>query len=116
MTDIDKWRDWQTDISKAKLNGTLQPETTFDWRTGGASIHSILHTVEENRRIGWTGDSLGTRAIHNWTLDEVNGSTQVFVEESMEGLLMRLFKGAFNKNLEKGMMNWLVLLKTECEK
>ncbi len=46
VVNIDNWATWQKDISKAKLNGELKPETTFDWKTGGAKIHSILHTVE----------------------------------------------------------------------
>ena len=34
----------------------------------------------------------------------------------MEGFLAKLFKNAFNKNLEKGMQNWLDMLKKECER
>ena len=116
MSDIDNWDNWQTDIVKPKLNGELKVNTTFYWKTGGASIQSTLHTVQPNKSIGWTGKSFGTLAIHNWTLNEVNGSTQVSVEESMDGLLAKLFKGALNKNLEKGMTKWLELLKIECEK
>jgi len=55
-------------------------------------------------------------AIHNWTLTETNGQTLVSVDESMEGFFAKLFKKSFNKNLEKGMLNWLALLKKECEK
>jgi hypothetical protein len=55
-------------------------------------------------------------AIHNWTLTETNGQTDVSVEESMEGFFAKLFKKSFNINLEKGKLNWLELLKKECEK
>lgn len=116
MTDINNWAHWQTDISKSKLNGTLKPETTFDWKTGGAKIHSILHTVEPYQYFGWTGTTFGMFAIHNWILNESNGKTMVTVHESMEGFLAKLFKISFNKNLKKGMLNWLELLKSECEK
>lgn len=116
LTDIDKWSSWNTDISNPKLNGTLKPETTFDWKTGGAKIHSTLHTVEPFSNFGWTGKALGAFAIHNWTLKETNGQTTVFVEESMQGFLVGLLKGMFNKNLESQMQNWLELLKKECEK
>lgn len=116
MTNIDNWVNWQTDISAAKLNGALKPETPFDWKTGGAKIHSTLHTVEPFKRFGWTGKSLGMFAIHNWTLSEVNGQIKVSVDESMEGFFAKLLKKTFNKNLEKGMQNWLHLLKNECEK
>lgn len=116
MTNIDKWATWQTDISKPKLNGELKPETTFDWKTGGAKIHSTLHTVEPYKNFGWTGKTFGMFAIHNWTLTETNGQTKVSVDESMEGFFAKLLKKSFNKNLEKGMQNWLDFLKQECEK
>lgn len=116
LTDIDKWANWQTDISSAKTNGVLKPDTTFHWKTGGVSIHSTLHTVEPNRFFGWTGQTFGLFAIHNWTLTEQDGQTRVTVEESMEGFFASLFKKMFNKNLEKGMQTWLNLLKQTCEK
>ena len=116
MTDIDHWANWQTQIKQPKLNGELKPETTFDWKTGGAKIHSTLHTVETFNLFGWTGKTFGMYAIHNWALTEINGHTQVSVEESMEGFLTEVFNKSFNKNLQKGMQNWLELLKKECEK
>lgn len=116
LTDIDNWAGWQTNISSPKLNGELKAGTTFDWKTGGAKIHSTLHTVEPYTQFGWTGKSFGMFAIHNWTLNETNGKTTVEVDESMEGFLAGLFKKSFNKNLEAGMLKWLDLLKQECEK
>jgi uncharacterized protein YndB with AHSA1/START domain len=116
LTSIDNWESWQTDIRKSKLNGDLQPESTFDWKTGGAKIHSTLHTVIPHSQFGWTGKTFGIFAIHNWTLTEKDGKTIVLVEESMEGFLAGLFKKTFNKNLEIGMQKWLDLLKKECEK
>lgn len=116
MTNINNWAAWQTDISKPKLNGELKPETTFDWKTGGVKIHSTLHTVEPFKNFGWTGNTYGLFAIHNWKLAETKEQTIVTVEESMEGILAKLLKKSFNRNLEKGMHNWLELLKKECEK
>jgi len=116
MTNIDKWATWQTEISNPKLKGELIPKSTFVWKTGGAKINSTLHTVEPNKQFGWTGKTFGMFAIHNWTITEINGQTRVSVDESMEGFLAGLLKKSFNKNLEKGMQNWLDLLKQECEK
>jgi len=116
ITGIDKWATWQTDISKSKLNGELKPETTFDWISGGAKIHSTLHTVDPFINLGWTGKAIGIYAIHNWQLSEKNGKTTVTVDESMEGFFAKLFKKTFNRSLEKGMQTWLGLLKQECEK
>ena len=116
LTNIDKWANWQTDITKPKLNGSLKPTTTFDWQSGGAKIHSTIQIIDEFKYIGWTGKSFGMLAIHNWKLTTENGQTKVEVEESMEGLLAGLFKKPFNRSLETGMQKWLELLKKESEK
>ena len=116
LTDINKWPDWQTDIKTAKLNGALKEGTSFDWKTGGAKIHSSLHTVNPYLQFGWTGKTFGMSAIHNWTLTEEDGKTVVEVKESLSGIAASLFKKLFNKNLETGMQHWLELLKTACER
>jgi uncharacterized protein YndB with AHSA1/START domain len=116
LTNIDQWDTWQIDISKPKLIGELKPNSKFDWKTGGAKIHSKLHTVETNKAFGWTGKTFGAFAIHNWKITEIDDSTKVTVHESMEGFLTKIFKKSFNKNLAKGMQHWLELLKIECEK
>jgi hypothetical protein len=116
LTDVNHWADWQTDIVKAEMHGEFKPQSTFIWKSGGAIIRSTLHTVDPTKRVGWTGRTLGIYAVHNWTLTEKDGVTEVNVEESLEGLFAVLLKNAFNKNLEKGMQNWLDLLKQKCEK
>lgn len=116
LSDIDQWAEWQTDVKSAKLNGELKPDTTFTWKAGGVKIVSTLHTVEPNVSIGWTGSAIGMFAIHNWHLSEHSGQTEVLVEESMEGVLVSLFKSKFNKTLRKGIQASLEQLKKEAEK
>lgn len=115
LTNINQWPAWQKKISNSKIDGELQSETTFTWKTGGATIHSTLHTVNANSEFGWTGKTFGMYAIHNWLLIDNDGNTTVEVQESMEGLLARLFKTSFNKNLAEGMQYWLECLKQTCE-
>jgi uncharacterized protein YndB with AHSA1/START domain len=112
---IDAWPTWNMDVGGAKLDGPLAVGTAFDWKAGGARIRSILHTVEEGKCIGWTGKAFGAFAVHNWTLAAVDGGTKVLVEESMEGLVVRVFRGYFRRSLEKGMGRWLEALRGECE-
>lgn len=116
LTDISNWTTWQTDISKSILHGDLKPGSTFEWKSGGANILSTIHTAEPFSYFGWTGKSLGMFAVHNWTMREEDGRTTVLVEESMEGFIARLLRKSLNGSLEKGMQNWLSLLKQECEK
>jgi len=116
LTDINNWTAWQKDISKSILHGDLKPESKFEWKSGGVKIYSTLHTVEPFKYFGWTGMSLGIFAIHNWTMEETNGQTNVSVEESMEGFIAGLLRKSFNNQLEKGMQSWLHYLKLKCEK
>lgn len=116
LTNIDLWSNWQSDITKPKLKGELKSNSTFVWTSGGATIHSTLQAVDPLNQLAWTGKTLGIFAIHIWTLTKSNNQTQVAVDESMEGFLVKLFKNFFNKNLDKSLQTWLNLLKKECEK
>lgn len=116
LTDIDKWTNWQKAVTYSKINGELIPGTTFDWKSGGLKIQSTLHTVETFEYLGWTGKSLGSLAIHNWILKDIHGKTEVLVEESMEGLFVKLLNKVFNRVLEKGMIASLEQLKQVSEK
>lgn len=116
LSNIDRWPEWQPDISQSKLESPLAAGARFTWKSGGARINSALHTVEAPHLFGWIGKTFGISAIHNWSLEEKNGYTQVIVEESMDGILATLFRGSFNRDLEKGIQNWLNHLKQEAEK
>jgi uncharacterized protein YndB with AHSA1/START domain len=115
LTGIDAWPRWNSEIARASIQGPLAPGTAFRWKTGGAAIHSQLHTVAPMTALGWTGRTFGMYAIHNWHLAQVGDAVVVQVEESMEGLLARLFKKAFQKYLEQGMAHWLQALKAAAE-
>ena len=116
MSDIDHWSEWHGDVRDPKLNGPFQKGSSFDWKSGGLTIHSTLHTGLPGHKIGWSGKAFGAFAIHNWTFTEHNGKTIVSVEESMEGWLVSLLKGTFQKGLESSLQIWLKNLKTQSEK
>jgi len=116
LTDIDHWNRWMKNVSRSKLNGALAPNTTFDWKASGTQIHSKLHTVLPWSFIGWTGKTMSIQAIHNWSISEIGDSAEVFVEESMEGWLAKLFKSYLKESLDKDMLQSLMWLKDECEK
>ncbi|GAB3636227.1 hypothetical protein GCM10027422_18170 [Hymenobacter arcticus] len=115
LSRIDDWAVWNSDITAPHLNGALQPGTSFDWKTGGLTIHSTLHTVEPNAALGWSGKAFGAFAIHNWTLIPHESYTEVRVEESMEGWLVRLLKPIFQPSLDKSIAEWLTSLKQAAE-
>ncbi|WP_018621564.1 SRPBCC family protein [Spirosoma luteum] len=116
MSQIDQWAGWQPDISKAKLNGPLQAGSTFDWNTSGMAIHSTLHTVTPPEALGWSGEAFGAFAVHNWHFNPLtDGTTEVRVEESMEGWLVSVLGSVLQKNLDEATDRWLEALKKVAE-
>ncbi len=116
LTGIDAWHEWQLDIKKSSLKGPVEKGSAFSWKSGGMNINSIIHIAEPYTLFGWSGKTLGLSAVHNWKIVELNKQTEVYVEESMEGLLAKLFKKTLNKKLEKNMERWLNFLKEYCER
>lgn len=115
LTDLAQWPAWQPNVQYARLNGPLQPNTTFDWKAGGLKIHSTLHTVEALTNMGWTGTVWGLYAIHNWALWPVGERTEVSVSESMDGFLAKLFSRTLTNLLVRDMAQSLQWLKAACE-
>ena len=116
LTNINKWPEWQTEIKKASINGLPEAEADFIWVFGGLKIRSRIHTVQPYVEFGWTGKGFWIYAIHNWKITELNKQTEVYVEESMEGIPASILKKILNKKLEQSNTKWLELLKKECEK
>ena len=115
QTDIGRWSMWQADISAAALEGPLQAGSVFRWKAKGLKIVSTLHTVEPQRQIGWTGNSLGMFAIHNWTFVALDQHTKVISEESLSGWMARLLKLTDANFLAKSLAATLQTLKMAVE-
>ena len=78
LTKIDGRSRWNPDVSRVELRDSLTPGTEFHWKTAsGASIVSTLQEVEPERRVAWTGRTLGIRAVHVWTFAEQDGGVLV---------------------------------------
>jgi uncharacterized membrane protein len=85
LSDINNWPSWQSSVTKAQINGSMEPGVKFKWKAGGLNINSKLHTVNTNSEIGWTGKTWWIKAVHNWYLSNENQKTKVIVEESLTG-------------------------------
>lgn len=92
LTDIDRWPQWQEAVSNAKIESSLIPGGIFRWNSGGMNLVSTLKLVEPQRSIGWTGEAMGTHAVHVWHFENVAGGTKVVTEESLSGWLPRLLR------------------------
>lgn len=116
LTGINDWSKWQTEIKTAQLHGDPTPGNSFTWHSGGTRIRSKIHTHLPLSSFGWSGGMPGLRAVHNWILENKDGHTVLYVEESMEGPLARLFRSKLNRTLEKSLTTWLSLLRKQSEK
>lgn len=115
LTDINNWANWQKAVSETIVDGEIKEGTRFNWKAGGLSFKSRIHTVNSMSMFGWTGTTFGASAIHNWTFKEKDNKTIVKVEESLQGVFPRLFRGYLQKNLDAGVRTNLEELKTASE-
>lgn len=115
MSDINHWAQWHSDVTNPRLNGPFEKGSSFDWKSGGLTIHSTLHTAIPGQKIGWSGKAFGAFAILNWSFINEKGYTTVKVEESMEGGLVNIMKSKFQKGLEQSLQVWLKNLKIKAE-
>lgn len=115
LTDINQWVTWNPNISEARLEGALKPGSTFRWKSGGTTILSTLQEIEPHRRMSWTGQVIGTRAIHTWVLEPQGESVLLRTAESFEGWLVLLTKGMMQRMLDTSLQEWLECLKQRAE-
>ena len=116
LTAINDWPTWQSEVTESNLKEELKESTKFNWKAGGLSFTSQIHTIDPKIRFGWTGKTLGANAIHNWFFKDEGEKTIVYVEESLQGVFPSLFKKYFQKNLDDGVRKNLRDLKHAAEK
>lgn len=112
---IDRWPSWNPDIKSVKLQGPVEAGTVFRWKSGPGSITSTLQVVDPPHEIGWTGSTMGIKAVHVFRFESKEGGTLARSEESWEGFFASLLKGYSRKTLDEGIRNILSRLKTEAE-
>lgn len=116
LTDFKNWPKWQKDIFKVQVSGPLKRGTKLKWLALGALISSTIHTAEENKSLGWSGITIGMRAIHNWYFESQGDTTKVVTEESLAGILPPLIKAFQPQFLDHNLESALKSLKAAVEK
>jgi uncharacterized protein YndB with AHSA1/START domain len=114
-TDVNDWSQWHQSISSARLVGPLAIGSHFVWKSGGLSIDSTVQSLEPERRMSWSGRSLGTHATHTWTFQRQSGGTLVTTEESMTGWLVSILRLFMPMFLDKSLEDWLQDLRKKAE-
>lgn len=116
LTTIEKWPEWQTSISSVAVEGPLAVGTEFRWKANGLGIVSTVEVLEPGHRIGWSGLSLGMRAVHLWELRPEDEGTRVITQESLSGWLARLLSFFDREYLDKSLDSALAELKSRAER
>jgi hypothetical protein len=113
LTGFGRWPSWNPDVTEMAADGPTVAGTTLRWRSGGLRITSVLREVDPPFRLGWTGRTLGIRAVHVWTLSPSDEGTRVASQESWRGPLPWLFRRALRGRLQQSLEAGLVFLRAE---
>jgi uncharacterized protein YndB with AHSA1/START domain len=116
LSAIDQWPSWNPDIKSVTLQGPVQPGTGFRWKSGPSTLTSTLQVVDPPQEIGWTGRTMGIKAVHVFRFQDRDGGTLARSEESWEGVLASLLKGYSRRTLDKAIRSILSHLKVEAER
>jgi uncharacterized protein YndB with AHSA1/START domain len=105
---VDRWAGWHRGIRFAVLRGHPSRGTSLHWSADGLKLSSVLAEVEHGRRIGWTIRTLGGRGYQRWTLEETpSGGTRLQLDESWEGIAVRMLRGTLRRTLELSRAEWM---------
>ena len=115
LSDIGQWPSWNPDVREARLEGDLAVGARFRWRAGPGTITSVLRSVDPQRELGWTGESMGLHAVHVWRIEPRPGGARVTTSESWTGWPTRLMHKRMERTLHDAVVHGLHNLKAEVE-
>ncbi|HQT46546.1 MAG: hypothetical protein B7X08_03985 [Acidocella sp. 20-63-7] len=114
LSDIQSWPDWHPKITQVAV-GAVQQGSPFSWTLQGMSINSTIEAFNPPQRLAFTGDVLNFHAIYVWTLTPgANGTTQVNLNESVDGFLVSLFYS--DADMADAAQSWLTDLNAAADK
>jgi len=116
ITDVAQWPQRFSHVKAAELNGDFAVGNSFNWKSGGVNIVSTIQALNPHHFLHWTGKALGTKAVHTWELSAKGNQTFLETSESFDGWLVKLMPGAFQKMLDKTLIDWLSEIKRFAEK
>jgi uncharacterized protein YndB with AHSA1/START domain len=114
LTDVAGWPRWQPNVTRTTAPTAVVPDAAFTWTNHGSDISSRLAAVRPGELIAWTGEVSLAKAVHVWRLSSpTSTTTEVDVEETMDGFLLTWFYG--QGDLDAEMARSLANLKRAAE-
>jgi len=114
-TDVNAWPTWQTDITAAHIDGTLEPGASFGWTSYGFSVTSTVYDLDEPSRVLWGGTSGGITGVHEWLFSETPSGVHVTTTESFAGEPVEADTPGMQTVLAASLVAWLGHLKAAAE-
>ena len=101
LSDLSTWPSWNSEVNSISFDGPLEPGATFRWKSGSASLTSTLQVVDRPREIGWTGTTMGIKAVHIFNLEARDDGTRASSSESFRGFIPTVFRSYSRKILQR---------------
>lgn len=79
----------------------------FSWWTFGLRVVTTIDRFEPNALLAWSGEGLGTRAHHVWTIERVGNKTRFTTAEAQRGPASRLFAPILRRGILRAHQQWL---------
>jgi len=116
LLDVERWPRWNSVVKAARVSGPVAKGTPFRWRASSLTISSVFRQVDPPHTLGWSGQTLGIPALHEYRIDPGPHGTVVRSTESWDGLLASLFPRAMQKKLQRSLDVGLECLRAEAER
>jgi hypothetical protein len=114
-TDVDRWPEWQTEISDARAESAFVPGSDFTWTSYGFTVTSTIYEVDDGSRTLWGGTADGITGVHEWIFRATPNGVRVETNESFAGEPVRADAGAMQTMLDTSLSAWLDHLKVAAE-
>ncbi len=114
LSDVAGWPEVIGDVRSAELDGPVAVDRAFRWNNAGTRIRSRFAVVRPGAELTWTGQAMGTRAVHRNTLVPHDGGTLLRSEESLAGFLLSVLMPSHK--LEAGLRRFVRDIATAAER
>lgn len=114
-----EWEQWYSGARDLVLSGnhdsTLQPGTSFQWRTMGLRFTSHVKEYIPAKRLAWESVKPSIQGYHIWDIIPTTTGCTIITEEAQNGRLT-FFERIFQpRKLSRLHDEWLLNLKTRAE-
>lgn len=109
------WTTWQSDITKADLEGAFEVGNSFDWSSYRLAVTSTIYVIYYHARVLWGGTGAGITGIDGWLFAETPDGVRVTTNESFAGQPVDADAPNMQSLPDASLVSWLDHLKMAVE-